>query len=112
MFAPKKWVLKHINKIRRGFLWKGDDNVNGGHCLVVWQKVQRPKQLGGLDVIHLELFSRALRLRWLWYQWAEPDRPWVGSEVPCDEVDKQLFRISTVVRLGNGNKLASRNQHG
>jgi hypothetical protein len=28
----------------------------------------------------------------------------VGSDVPCDEVDKQLFRISTVVRLGNGNK--------
>jgi hypothetical protein len=23
MFAPQKWLLKRLNKIRRGFLWKG-----------------------------------------------------------------------------------------
>jgi hypothetical protein len=62
----------------------------------------RPKKFGGLGILDLDLFSRALRLRWLWYQWTEPDRPWVGSEPPVDAVDKQLFRISTVVTLGNG----------
>jgi hypothetical protein len=41
-------------------------------------------------------------VRWLWYQWSEPDRPWVGMEVPCNELDKQLFRASTVVTVGNG----------
>jgi len=28
----------------------------------------------------------------------------VGSAPPCDEVDKQLFRVSTIVILGDGNK--------
>jgi hypothetical protein len=38
----------------------------------------------------------------MWYQWTDLDRPWVGIDVPCDEVDKQLFRASTVVLVGNG----------
>ena len=28
----------------------------------------------------------------------------MGSAPPCDEVDKQLFRVSTIVFLGDGNK--------
>lgn len=68
-----------------------------------WKKVQRPKKLGGLGVLDLERFSRALKLRWLWYEWKEPDRPWVGGNLPVNEVDRQLFRTSTVVTVGNGN---------
>jgi hypothetical protein len=32
----------------------------------------------------------------------EPDCLWVGIEVPCSEVDKQLFRLSTfvIIRFG------------
>jgi mannosylglycoprotein endo-beta-mannosidase len=104
VFALKKWAIKRLDKLRRGFLWKGSEDAKGGHCLVRWAKVQKPKHLGGLGVLDLELFSRALRLRWLWYQWTEPDRPWVGTEVPCNEIDKQLFRASTLVTLGNGNR--------
>ena len=67
-------------------------------------KTSHPKKFGGLGILDLELFSRALRLRWLWLEWAEPDRPWVGTEVLCDSVDHQLFRASTVVTIGAGNK--------
>src|SRR6185437_3319553 len=35
-------VLKAINKIRRGFLWKGRKDARGGHCLLAWPKVTRP----------------------------------------------------------------------
>jgi hypothetical protein len=30
VFAPKKWFIKRVNKIRRGFLWKGSEDANGG----------------------------------------------------------------------------------
>ena len=67
-------------------------------------QVLLPKELGGLGVLDLDCFGRALRLRWLWQAWTEPERPWVGSAPPCDEVDKQLFRVSTIIFLGDGNK--------
>jgi hypothetical protein len=65
VFNLKKWAFKNLDKIRRNFLWEGAEQANGGHCLVQWAKVQKPKQLGGLGVLDLELFSRALRIRWL-----------------------------------------------
>jgi hypothetical protein len=103
-FAPKMWLIKKLDKIRRGFLWKGTCDANGASSLVQWPKVKRPKDVGGLGVLDLEFFSTAVRLRWLWYQWTEPDRPWVGMDVPWNDVERQLFRISTVVRVGNGIK--------
>jgi hypothetical protein len=74
-FVPKKWFIKRIDKIRRGFCGRGK-SANGGHCLVNWAVVQRPKKLGGLGVLDLNRFSRALHLRWLWFQWVDHERPW------------------------------------
>ena len=104
VFKLPKWAIKRIDKLRRNFLWKGDAEANGGHCLVKWAKTMRPKKFGGLGILDLDLFCRALRLRWLWFQWTTPDRPWVGTEPPVDDIDRQLFRTSTVVTLGNGEK--------
>ena len=109
---PKKWMIKRIDKIRRGFLWRGVSEAKGGHCLVAWETVKRPKFKGGLGVLDLEKFSRALRIRWLWYRWVDPDRPWVGSPVPCSEVDKQLFRCSTQVTLAMVALLCFGSHHG
>ena len=66
IFPLATWARKQIDKIRRSFLWKGDDNTNGGHYLVNWPTVSQPKDLGGLGVLDLDRFGRALRLRWLW----------------------------------------------
>jgi hypothetical protein len=43
---PAKTVSS-IEKIIRGFLWKGRKDVRGGHCLVAWDKVCAPKEWGG-----------------------------------------------------------------
>jgi hypothetical protein len=40
-FPPK--VLEALRKIYRAFLWKGREEIQGGHCLVAWDKVASPK---------------------------------------------------------------------
>jgi hypothetical protein len=57
-----KWVLKAIDKKRRGFLWKGHQQANGGNCLVAWEKVQRPLEYGGLGIHNLELLLVLINL--------------------------------------------------
>jgi hypothetical protein len=43
VFPLVAWAKKQIDEIRRSFLWKGDENANGSHCLVNWVMVTRPK---------------------------------------------------------------------
>ncbi|GJM99322.1 hypothetical protein PR202_ga16412 [Eleusine coracana subsp. coracana] len=76
-----KWVYKAIDKIRRGFMWKGCRNVQGGHCLVGWQRVCRAPDLGGLGIHNLEVLGWALNMRWLWLRKAQPNRPWAEFDI-------------------------------
>jgi hypothetical protein len=39
-------TLLAIEKILCGFLWKGQRNADGGHCLVAWDRVCMPKVKG------------------------------------------------------------------
>jgi hypothetical protein len=55
-----KWVHETVNKIIRAFLWKGRKEVQGGHCLVGWQRICRPRDLGGLGILNLEVLGWAL----------------------------------------------------
>ena len=52
--------------------------------------------------MELERFTRALRLRLLWFQWKQKDRTWNALDLPCDSQDHELFVASTIVTLGNG----------
>lgn len=45
------WFIKCIDKIRRGFLWKGRTDIQGGHCPIAWQRVTRPLHYGVLEYI-------------------------------------------------------------
>ncbi|KAM0886337.1 hypothetical protein ACQ4PT_029742 [Festuca glaucescens] len=106
VFKLPVWVLRRIEKIMRSFLWMKPGATPGTrpHPLVNWRTVCRPKELGGLGVLDLERFGRAMRLRWLWYAWTDPDRPWIGTDNPCDDTDMALFRASTEITLGDGAK--------
>ena len=59
-----RWAIKDIEQKCRGYLWKGQEEVSGGHCLVSWQKVCSPVEKGGLGVKDLNFFGQALRLKW------------------------------------------------
>jgi hypothetical protein len=47
------WFIKAVDKIHRGYFWKGRMDAKGGHCLVAWPKVTRPKELDGLGIANL-----------------------------------------------------------
>jgi hypothetical protein len=76
----------------------------GGMCLVKWDIVCRPKELGDLDIHDLFRFGRALRQRWCWYHWTDNDRPWKGMTISCDDDDNALFQASTVIKVDDGRK--------
>ena len=101
-----KGPLRKIDKIIRALIWRKEEQsqTSGGNSLVNWKTVCRPRHLGGLGIMDLEGFSRTLHLWWPWLQWTDPERPWVGSELPCDQGDMNLFRACTLITLGNGQK--------
>lgn len=99
--VPKK-LLREVDKCRRRFLWRQDEEISGANCKVNWPAVCSPTKYGGLGIHELQRFGWALRLRWLWIAWHHPERPWVGSEIPCDADDQALFVVVTSVAIGDG----------
>lgn len=95
-------MLQNVNKLERAFLWSGTDKMTSAKCKVNWTSVCRPKGLGGLGVLNLNKFARALRLRWSWFEWKEPSKLWVGSGNPCDDDDREFFYVCTTITVGNG----------
>jgi hypothetical protein len=86
-----KWVINAIDKKRRGFLWKGQEQANGGNCLMSWEKVQRSLELGGLGIHNLEILGWALRIRWLWPRRTDPNRLWAGLPISVPSKARAMF---------------------
>ncbi|GJN27992.1 hypothetical protein PR202_gb16068 [Eleusine coracana subsp. coracana] len=97
-----KWFIKAINKLRRGFHWKGQNKENGGSCSVPWEKVQRPLDLGSLGILNLEHMSWALQIRWLWLREMDIERPWRGLDIRVHQTAAALFDISLLTNIGQG----------
>lgn len=105
VLRPTKEVLEGIDKIRKTFLWAGDKALTGAKCKVNWTKTTLPKEHGGLGILSLDKFARALRVRWLWHEWVSPNKAWVGMDTPCDEKDRLLFAACTTLSVGNGQRV-------
>jgi hypothetical protein len=59
IFPLPKWLIKKTDKLRRNFLWKGEESEGnkGAICLVKWSMVCRLKELGGLGILEVVLVS-------------------------------------------------------
>jgi mannosylglycoprotein endo-beta-mannosidase len=96
------WLLEEINRWMRAFFWAGKDRVTGGKCLVAWESMCKPKEVGGLGIKCLRLQGLALRLRWLWLRRTDPDRPWQGLPGLGDKEAEEAFRSLSTFCIGDG----------
>ena len=68
----------------------------------LWPGIHDLDKFLGLGIHDLDKFSRALQLRWLWLSWHAPNRPWIGTKLPCKDQDRNTFAAATSVNTGNG----------
>lgn len=69
---------------------------------MAWLRVTRPMHLGGLGVHDLQVMAGALRMRWLWLEKTQPDRPWGLLHANIPEPARLMFMISVTTTLGDG----------
>ncbi|CAM8886477.1 unnamed protein product [Rhodiola kirilowii] len=70
-----KGVLKKISAICRNYLWSGA--AAGKRNLVAWKEVCKPKHVGGLGIMNLSVFNRALLLGHIWDVAQKKDSLWI-----------------------------------
>lgn len=63
LFPIPAKVQKQLDRIRRSFLWEGNNQDHKFH-LVKCPKVILPKSLGGLGVKDLVVHSRSMLMKW------------------------------------------------
>ena len=95
-------TLDALQGIMRGFLWKGRRDVKGGHCLVAWDKVATPKEVGGLGVPNLRLMNLALRSRWPWLQRVDTSKLWSELNIQVLWQSRAIFEAATHTAIGDG----------
>ena len=93
------WALMAIDKVRRGFLWRGRKDAQGGHCLLAWLKLTFPLELGGLGIFNLQNLGWALHMRWLWLRKTEPDRPWATLPIQVQSLIRAFFSMPLSQKL-------------
>lgn len=96
------WAIKALDKICRGYLWQGRKDAQGGHCLIAWPKVTRPKELGGLGISDLHKLNIALRVRWLWLKKVAADKAWASLPLQSSDCVQALYSLAMCTEIGNG----------
>ncbi len=76
-FRILDWLFKAVDRIRRGFFWKGKVPTSSFHCLVNWEQVCRPKCVGGLGIRSFRVTNSALLMKSFWNYYSAKELPWV-----------------------------------
>jgi hypothetical protein len=68
-------------------------------------------KIGGLGILDLEHFNRALRLRWQWQRWIDDQKSWANMTLAHSTTEQELFRVCTSVTVGDGAKASFWHDH-
>jgi hypothetical protein len=98
------WFFSTVNKLLRGFFWSATSKARRGHCVVAWDSVCTPKDLGGLGLKNLKILNYALRMRWRWLALTEEDKPWGGLKFRISTEAEDMFQTCIKFEIGNGAK--------
>jgi hypothetical protein len=66
-FLLPAWLIKHIERTKMRFFWKGDTTQTKGGIFIAWANTCIPKTHGGIGIIDLKTLNIALTLKWLWH---------------------------------------------
>lgn len=64
IYSMSKWAKKKIDKIRREFLWGGNNDKGRAYNLASWSQVCISKERGRLGIPQLEEMNIALLIKW------------------------------------------------
>lgn len=65
LFTMPSEVLDRIDKLRRDFLWEGNNKGHKFH-LIKWERVIQPKYQEGLGIKNLVAHNKVMMWKWLW----------------------------------------------
>ncbi|XP_057860497.1 uncharacterized protein LOC131069160 [Cryptomeria japonica] len=99
--APSQ-VIKDIKVSLRSFLW--NDNLGGRKKipLLAWDKICRPKELGGAGIRDLVVQNKALGAKLIWKLYADPHSKWASIMLTKYLRGASRERIFTTTSLPKG----------
>ncbi|KAI5404073.1 hypothetical protein KIW84_051277 [Lathyrus oleraceus] len=101
--APPK-VLKEIRSILSKFLWQGIEDKRPIH-LVRWEQVCKSKDYGGVGIINLEVYNKALLMKWKWRIVNDSGAIWRGLIKHRYKNSEVNMFISDVCALNRGGSI-------
>jgi hypothetical protein len=84
----------------KSLMCAGCDKVTCEKHKVNGNKICHPTKFGGLGILHLEKFAATLRLRWIWLEWVDEIKVWIGLGNPCNESVCKFFEAATIAMVG------------
>lgn len=70
------WVIEEIDKTRRNFFWKGGAQNERKIHLANWPMLCKPKKMGGMGILDLRIFNKAILSKWYWQWQAKEEKMW------------------------------------
>lgn len=75
-FLLPKSLLSNLDRIYRNFFWNKDSDIKSPN-LIGWDRICKPKAVGGLGFRKADVNNRALQMKLLWRIIKEDNNLWV-----------------------------------